>query len=70
MSTPLQVAAEIAAAVDRSLRAHTWLDVTQVAGEIAARQAPTDYSEEEIAEVLCAEGIAAGVPTAYSSPLR
>lgn len=68
MSTPLQIAAEIADAVDRSRRTHTRLDVSLIAGEIAARQAPSDYSEQLIAEILSEESRAAGVPTGLSAP--
>lgn len=66
MSTPLEIAADIADTVVRHRRSHLRLDVASVAEEIFARHEAVPLSAAEIAAALAEEGSAAGVRT-YAS---
>jgi hypothetical protein len=63
MSTPLDIASDIAETVVRHRRSRLRLDVASVAEEIAARHEPVPMSPAEIAAALAEEGSAAGVRT-------
>ncbi len=70
MSTPLDIAADIADTVVRHRRSHLRLDVASAAEEIAARhELPVLMNPAEIASALAEEGSAAGVLT-YAKRFR
>ncbi len=61
MSTPLDVAVDIAGELMRSRGAGKPLNVAVVARDISLRHAGAGYSHIEIADALAEEGIRAGV---------
>jgi len=61
MSTPLDIAVEIAGELMRSRGAAKPLDVVLVARDISRRHAGSGYSDIEIADALTEEGVRAGV---------
>jgi hypothetical protein len=62
MSTPLNVAVDIVAAICRSAETCSAVDVLSVAQEISRRHASAGYSHEAIADALVEESRAAGRP--------
>ncbi len=67
MSTPLQVALEIAGAISRSHATHLPLDVAATSRVISERHSSAGYSRDVIAQTLAEEGVAAGVPLLVAS---
>lgn len=61
MSTPLDIAVEIAGELMRSRGTRKPLDVVLVARDISRRHAGSGYSDVEIADALAEEGVRAGV---------
>lgn len=61
MSTPLDIAVDIAGELMRSRGAGKPLNVARVARDISARHSGAGYSHVEIADALAEEGIRAGL---------
>lgn len=62
MSTPLNIAVDIIAAVSRSTDTRSAVDILAVADEISHRHPGSGYSHQAIADALADETRAAGRP--------
>lgn len=68
MSTPLELAVEIAGTLKRFRGAGIPLDVMSVATDISSRHPNLGYSRRDIADTLTEEGLSAGLPLTLGPP--